>query len=231
MLISKKDLLLQTKISYGQLYRWKREGLIPQEWFIKKSSFTGQETYFPKEKILNRIQTIQEMKENYSLEELSKILSPEVSKRYFDRDDLERIDEIVNGLIPTFIRGFGKNTFTFIEVLFLTAISKCVNKFKLQLVDVEELCKSTKNIIQQVKNTDYIFILIDNNGKLFVSVQSDKSEVFLDNRLKKIYKISINDISLLIKTKYRKCFNFKFDNKIESDVIKNNVEFEKGVLI
>ncbi|MCL2486473.1 MAG: YhbD family protein, partial [Oscillospiraceae bacterium] len=32
-LISKKDLLEFTGISYGQLYRWKREGLIPEEWF------------------------------------------------------------------------------------------------------------------------------------------------------------------------------------------------------
>ena len=36
MLISKKDLLAETGISYGQLYRWKREQLIPEEWFIKQ---------------------------------------------------------------------------------------------------------------------------------------------------------------------------------------------------
>ena len=47
MEISKKDLLKTTGISYGQLYRWKREGLIPEEWFVKRSSPTGQETYFP----------------------------------------------------------------------------------------------------------------------------------------------------------------------------------------
>ena len=40
-LISKKDLLTTTGISYGQLYRWKRQGLIPEEWFIKKASYTG----------------------------------------------------------------------------------------------------------------------------------------------------------------------------------------------
>jgi len=47
--ISKKDLLILTGISYGQLYRWKRKGLIPEDWFIKRASFTGQETYFPKD--------------------------------------------------------------------------------------------------------------------------------------------------------------------------------------
>ena len=45
-LISKKELLELTGISYGQLYRWKRKGLIPEDWFIRKSTYTGQETFF-----------------------------------------------------------------------------------------------------------------------------------------------------------------------------------------
>ena len=59
-LISKKDLLNLTGISYGQLYRWKRKDLIPEEWFIRKSTFTGQETFFLKEEILERIRAKQE---------------------------------------------------------------------------------------------------------------------------------------------------------------------------
>ena len=58
-LISKKELLAQTGISYGQLYRWKRARLIPEEWFLKQSAFTGQETFFPREQVLRRIQAIQ----------------------------------------------------------------------------------------------------------------------------------------------------------------------------
>lgn len=76
-LISKKQLLAETGISYGQLYRWKRERLIPEGWFIKQSSYTGQETFFPKEQMLARVQAILEAKDRYSLEELAKILSPE----------------------------------------------------------------------------------------------------------------------------------------------------------
>src|SRR5574342_231284 len=75
-LISKKDLLDLTGISYGQLYRWKRKNLIPEDWFIRKSTFTGQETFFPKEKILDRIDKIQTMKENLSLDELADMFSP-----------------------------------------------------------------------------------------------------------------------------------------------------------
>ncbi|HZG75362.1 MAG TPA: YhbD family protein [Paenibacillus sp.] len=70
-LISKKELLEETGISYGQLYRWKRKNLIPEEWFIRKSTFTGQETFFPKRLILPRIENILHMKDDLSLDELA----------------------------------------------------------------------------------------------------------------------------------------------------------------
>ncbi|MCM2605370.1 YhbD family protein [Rossellomorea marisflavi] len=78
-LISKREVLDMTGISYGQLYRWKRKNILPESWFIKKSSFTGQETYFPKEKVLERIQKIKELKDDHSLDELSAIFSPDSS--------------------------------------------------------------------------------------------------------------------------------------------------------
>ncbi|MCA1055632.1 YhbD family protein [Rossellomorea aquimaris] len=79
-LISKKEVLELTGISYGQLYRWKRKNIIPEEWFIKKSSFTGQETFFPREKMLARIEKVKELKDTHSLDELSDFFSPNPSK-------------------------------------------------------------------------------------------------------------------------------------------------------
>lgn len=76
-LISKKDLLAQTGISYGQLYRWKRKGLIPEDWFIRKATFTGQETFFPRDKILARVERITSMKESdLSLDAIADTFSP-----------------------------------------------------------------------------------------------------------------------------------------------------------
>ena len=73
--ISKKELLAQTGISYGQLYRWKREGLIPEEWFEKRSAFTGQETFFPRTLVLERVRAIQSMKDGLSLSEIREQLA------------------------------------------------------------------------------------------------------------------------------------------------------------
>lgn len=75
-LISKKELLELTGISYGQLYRWKRKNLVPENWFIRKSAFTGQETFFPKQRMLARIDKIINMKDDLSLDELAEVFSP-----------------------------------------------------------------------------------------------------------------------------------------------------------
>lgn len=87
-LISKKELLELADISYGQLYRWKRKNLIPEEWFIRKSTFTGQETFFPKEKILSRIDKIKNMKDDLSLDRLADMFSPVPSEISLSSEEL-----------------------------------------------------------------------------------------------------------------------------------------------
>ena len=76
-LISKKELLARYGISYGSLYRWKRKGLIPDEWFIRKATVTGQETFFPEKLICERMERILATKEDTLLDELAEALSGE----------------------------------------------------------------------------------------------------------------------------------------------------------
>ena len=73
-MISKKELLQRFGISYGALYRWKRMGLIPEEWFIKKSTATGQETFFDEKTICERVERILSARDNRALEELASSL-------------------------------------------------------------------------------------------------------------------------------------------------------------
>lgn len=89
-LISKKELLKLTQISYGQLYRWKRKNIIPEQWFIKKSSYTGQETFFPKEKVLARIQRIKELKDDLSLDDIATIFSPKKTNIKLTFEDCQK---------------------------------------------------------------------------------------------------------------------------------------------
>jgi predicted site-specific integrase-resolvase len=80
-LLSKKELLERYGISYGALYRWKRKGLIPEDWFIKKSTVTGQETFFPKTLICERVELIMGHKEDFSLDELAGQINQDTQKQ------------------------------------------------------------------------------------------------------------------------------------------------------
>lgn len=80
-LISKKEVLENMGISYGQLYRWKRKGLIPESWFIRRSTFTGQETFFPQEKILERIERIKDLKDDHPLDDLAMLITKRVNAK------------------------------------------------------------------------------------------------------------------------------------------------------
>lgn len=211
MLISKKDLLAQTGISYGQLYRWKREGLIPEEWFIKQPSFTGQETFFPKTAVLNRIDTIQRLKDQYSLEELARILSPEVSERNFTTEDLHIIEELSPELIPAFCRGFDKRSFTFVEVLMLVALSQCSRDYAIGPEQIESLCRGLREHLKDLKQTDYLFVLLDKSGDYLVALYQAQAQVFLDSRLQQVCEIRLDEISTKLKVKYRKRFNLQLD--------------------
>jgi len=223
LFISKKDLLKETGISYGQLYRWKREGIIPEEWFIKQSAFTGQETVFPKRQIINRIKAIQELKDKYTLEELARILSPEIAERYFTTDDLEIIEEIQKNLIPAFVQGFDKNSFTFIEVLIMIALSELRTNTDISLGQIIEMVEGLKDYLAQIKSTGFILIVFDRSNDYYGTLYEEQAQVFIDSRLKIIRRIHLNEISNKLKLKYRKSFNFKFDNQDDT-----KLEFNSG---
>ena len=122
--MSKKDVLAETGISYGQFYRWKRMGLIPESWFRRRSTFTGQETFLPRRRVLERIGRIQDLKDRYSLEELAEMFSPDVSRRAYSLEEVEAMDWVspqARALMPA---GVLTGPMGFREVLCLTVIER-----------------------------------------------------------------------------------------------------------
>jgi len=92
-LISKKEVLERMGISYGQLYRWRRKGLIPEDWFVRRSTFTGQETFFPEERILERIAHVKSLKEEHALDELAGLIKRKANaKLEVTLDRLRKLD-------------------------------------------------------------------------------------------------------------------------------------------
>jgi len=160
-LISKKDLLDMAGISYGQLYRWKRKDLIPEEWFIRKSTFTGQETFFPKEKILERIDKIQTMKENLSLDELADMFSPNVTELHLTKDELIKRNIVSISVMDLYLENEkGSSHFDFSRILEVYVFEKLLQSGEINLDE-------GKMLLQVLK--DYRGLINQKNGELVLT--------------------------------------------------------------
>ncbi|MGM0829522.1 MAG: DUF4004 family protein [Bacillota bacterium] len=178
-LISKKEVLELTGISYGQLYRWKRKNIIPESWFIKKSSFTGQETFFPREKMLSRIDTIKEMKDDYSLDELSDFFSPNPTKIEVRADELP-LHNILSDHTLSFCTAFlpARKVFEFPDILNMLIIEKAkriqIPREELQTLFLflhekfTPLKDSSLELVGLRKGEEYIWVLLPLHSELLV---------------------------------------------------------------
>ena len=120
---------------------------------MKQSSFTGQETFFPREQMLQRIRAIQELKDQYSLEELAKLLSPEISVKGFTMEDLESMEEINKELISTFQSILEKDVYTYMELLQLVILSKLKEELDLTVSQISGLLAGMKAYLSDMKST------------------------------------------------------------------------------
>jgi len=160
-LISKKDLLDLTGISYGQLYRWKRKALIPEDWFIRKSTFTGQETFFPRDKILSRIDKIKDMKEDASLDELADFLSPNPAEVHSEKEKLLSEKIVSEAATNIFIETLGEpSSFDFEKILYVFILDKMLQSGEISSDEGKMLLKNLDEFypVFKGKNCDLIFV-------------------------------------------------------------------------
>ncbi|WP_105617032.1 DUF4004 family protein [Vallitalea okinawensis] len=171
-MISKKDLLELKGISYGQLYRWKRKKLLPEEWFVKKSSYTGQETFFPKEAVLKRIDMIIDLKDRYSLDELADIFSANSKKVSITRDDLATT------------RYFSQYTLELLkdeEMLSFSVIAKCIilEEFKRHMDIPNEKGNEIWNLLSKMDLDNKHYIVFMSNQEQIL-IKEESAEIYYE---------------------------------------------------
>ena len=192
-LISKKELLELTKVSYGQLYRWKRKNIIPEEWFIKKSSYTGQETYFPREKILDRIEKIKDMKDDVSLDNLAQMFSPQLADVFLSEEELLNKNIVRSQTLTMYKDIYGEiKTFSFKKILYISLLEKSLvsgnvslEEGKLILATLEENYKSLEG-----KNCEIVFLR--KFGMALCFLITLPNEVYIESSAKIVLKLNIS---------------------------------------
>ena len=196
-LISKKDLLVKMNISYSQLYRWKRKKLIPEEWFIKKSVSSGQETFFPRKLILDRIEKIIELKNQTSLDELAITFMEENKKKEFEIDINYPFQSQALNLYQK-LKGFPFNRKKTIDFLIVKILQDYVLTGEITYDEGKMLSEFLEQNFQYVESNKFYIFLIRYLGNPLVLGVIGKENLILGNQVKCILEINImNEIEIL----------------------------------
>ncbi|WP_346869295.1 DUF4004 family protein [Clostridium sp. UBA5119] len=192
-LISKKEILDMTGISYGQLYRWKRKELIPEEWFIKKSSYTGQETFFPREKIINRINKIIDLKDDMPLDDLAVMFTnkpkvDDVSEEYLIEKEIIREETF-----PIYKDIFReKEEYNFKDVLLMDILQREFDLGKLTISEIEVILKLINKEYKNIEEKDGTLYIIRRLG-IGICVVAYREKIIVDDGSKIIGEINIKN--------------------------------------
>lgn len=197
--ISKKELLQLTNISYGQLYRWKRKNLIPEDWFVKKSSFTGQETFFPREKILQRIEKIKSMKDDTSLDDLAQIFSSQLVDVKLSARELIEKKIIMKKIID--IYKDANSIYSFNEILYMKILEILLIKGNISVEESKNVLQTLEDNYNRFEGKSCKVIFIRKMGVGICIITLDSNKIYLE-KLSKII-MEINTISVIEELKLK----------------------------
>ncbi|MHB1419899.1 MAG: YhbD family protein [Bacillota bacterium] len=192
-LLSKKELLELTCISYGQLYRWKRKNLIPEEWFIRKSSFTGQETFFPKEKIIERIDKIKGMKDDLSLDDLADMFSPDPINVVLTKKELLEHNIVSRAAIDLLVEELGDaETYYFEQILFANLLDQMLQAGEISLEEGKTILQVLGSNYPKFEGKNCELICLRKFGVFTCLLVSSPSEIFFENNARVIARLNLS---------------------------------------
>jgi len=181
-LISKKQLLRVTHISYGTLYRWKRMGLIPENWFIHKATETGQATYFLKDKILPRIDRIKELKGELSVEQMQELFSANVESFKIPLKDFIDLDIVGKMSLTAFTSVFpDKNMLDFNDVFGMYVVDHLMKLSGIYLEDAKQVLRLLCRYLSVEASKDYQLLLLRKMGVPMTVLVSGEDQILLED--------------------------------------------------
>jgi DNA-binding transcriptional MerR regulator len=191
-LISKKELLEITGISYGQLYRWKRKNLIPEEWFIRKSAFTGQETFFPRQKTLARINKIVNMKDGLPLDDMADLFSPAAMETAPTPGELTRRNIVSTSTMEFFLEQQENNQeFTFASALFVFILEDLFRSGELGREEGKSLLQVLRDNHDRFDQNQCELLFLRKLGISICCLATAPAQLYFDSATKVVARIKI----------------------------------------
>lgn len=204
-LISKKELLQVAAISYGQLYRWKRKGLIPEDWFIRKSTFTGQETFFPREKMLARIDRIKSLKsEDVSLDQIADAVSPDLGEVSLTLEQVRDTKLVSAEALELFSAGHDLGTsLVFGEIVSLAALDQLLRTGDVTLDEGRIVLETLQENYPAFEGAEADLIFVRRMGMATSLLVTSSAEVRFEPSTRVIARLSLAECAEALSAKIR----------------------------
>ncbi len=182
--ITKKQLLEEMQISYGQLYRWKRIGLIPESWFIKRPSSTGQETILPRKKIINRIKDIQRRMEEHSLEQLVEKYAYNCEKEVITLENMYKSQYLTAEYVNAVGNYFKKPAYTAPEYMLIICCANVAAKERFTTRQYVDLLRYALPMAVKCTKTEVRCVVFAAGGDCHIAIIDNSSGFFADSGLR-----------------------------------------------
>jgi DNA-binding transcriptional MerR regulator len=204
--ISKKELLVVTGISYGQLYRWKRKGLIPEDWFQRKSTFTGQETFFPRERVLARIDKIKAMQdEDASLDEIADAVAPNLGEVSMTLSEVRELSLVSPEAAELFAENVSDTSapLVFGEVVSLAALDTLLKTGDVSLDEGRVVLGTLQENYPEFEGRSADLLFVRRMGLSAALLVTSGAEVKFDRAARVVARVNLSESAEALRAKIR----------------------------
>ena len=199
-LISKKQLLRVARISYGTLYRWKRMNLIPESWFIHKATKTGQETFLPIDRVLARIERIQDLKGELTVEQLQEIFSPNVKSFLIPVEDFIKLNLVSKISMTVFTSVFpDKKNMKFDDVFGVYVIDHLMRLSGIYLEDAKQILRMLSKYLASQPSKEYQLLLLRKLGVPMTLLVKEDEDILLEDNTEVVACANLSDFEEALK--------------------------------
>ena len=199
-LISKKQLPRVARISYGTLYRWKRMNLIPESWFIHKATKTGQETFLPRDRVLARIERIQDLKGELTVEQLQEIFSPNVKSFLIPVEDFIKLNLVSKISMTVFTSVFpDKKNMKFDDVFGVYVIDHLMRLSGIYLEDAKQILRMLSKYLASQPSKEYQLLLLRKLGVPMTLLVKEDEDILLEDNTEVVACANLSDFEEALK--------------------------------
>ena len=156
--------------------------LIPECWFIHKATATGQETFFPKDKIFARIQRIKELKRELTVDQMRELFSANVKSFKIPFNDFVGLELVSKLAVTAFASVFPeKKMLDFDDVFGMYVVDHLMKLSGIYLEDAKQVLRLLCKYLSVEASKEYQLLLLRKLGVPMTVLVKGEEDILLED--------------------------------------------------